>query len=283
MILKPGKVFSIALTAARRFYVERYTYRVSALAFTTLLALVPVLFVMVFFISSFPFFIDKVTLGKKYIVHNFVPGSSLIIQKYLENFLLQAVRLPAISIIFLFATAIMLVDSIQATLNEIWGSAKSRWRLFPTLLLWFILFLFPVFIGWSIYLSTSFFSLPWFSGATKYTSLILGGLPIAINTMIFGVIYVIVPNVAVRWRDGMLGGLVAALLFEIASSAFALYVAEFPSYALIYGALAVIPIFLVWLYIFWFILLYGAVYASEYAMSVKKTSPAAINRGSKSR
>lgn len=98
--------------------------------------------------------------------------------------------------------------------------------------------------------------------------------------MIFGVIYVIVPNVAVRWRDGLLGGFVAALLFEIARAAFALYVAEFPTYALIYGAFAVIPIFLVWLYIFWFILLYGAVYASEFARGVKKTSPAAINRGS---
>lgn len=248
-------------TAAKHLITQRYTYHASALAFITLLALVPLLFVIVSLISIFPIFTKFVDLAQHYIMINFVPASSNVIGYYLGNFTQQAANLPKMGIVFLFITTGILLITIEHTFNEIWQVTNKRNRYTSWLVYWCVLLLTPLLIGLSVFLSSFLFSLTWFSGTTivlGINTLLVACAPILINTMIFSVIYTIIPNYNVRWRDGISGGFVTAILFEISKIGFAFYIKQFPQYELIYGTLAAIPIFLMWIYIAWLIILYGA-------------------------
>jgi membrane protein len=247
--------------AAKRLLQEKYTDRASALAFTTLLALVPLISVIVSLISIFPIFDRFTNLARNYILTNFIPTSGTTIDYYLQSFTQQASKLPLIGLIFLFITAALLIITVEHTLNEIWQAPKRTNKFAIWLLYWAILIFAPIFIGLSVFLSSYVFSLSWFSNLTKTLHLtipLLIALPLVINTIIFSLLYIIVPHCKVKWSDGLYGGLVASILFETAKIGFAFYIKQFPSYELIYGALATIPIFLVWIYISWIIILFGA-------------------------
>ncbi len=248
-------------TATKRLFKEKYTYRASALAFTTLLALVPLISVIVSLIAVLPIFTKFATLAQNYILENFVPTSGNTIQNYLVQFTKQATHLPVIGIIFLFFTALLLIITVEHTLNDIWDVSRRKKSLLALLIYWLILFLSPIVIGFSLFLSSYLFSLKWIAHTTNALGItlpMLSCLPLVINTAIFSLLYVAVPNTPVRWRDGFLGGFIAAILFEVAKKGFAFYIHKFPSYELIYGTLAAIPIFLLWLYISWLIILLGA-------------------------
>ncbi len=257
-------------TAISRYIHDKFFYRASALAFTTLLALVPFLFVLVFFITIFPVTSTIASLGEEYILKNFVPESAQSVQSYFQNFITQAAHLPTLSIIFLFVTAIMLVGTIEDSLNDIWLAHKRIKRVYSFAIFLTTLLLMPVIIGLSVFLSTYLFTLQWISasgGIPGISRIFLDCIPIFINTMIFSLLYIIVPNVRVHFSDGLRGGFIAALLFEIARFTFALYIVKFPTYEFIYGAFAIIPIFLLWLYIFWLIILFGALLTNAYTQA----------------
>jgi membrane protein len=253
-----GKTFWIA---GKRLFQEQYTYRASGLAFTTLIALVPLLSVLVSLITVFPIFTQLIELTENYIFTNFIPHSSNIIQKYLEAFIQQATHLPTVGIIFLLFTSFTLIIMVEHTLNSIWSAPKRKKNFRSFFLYWLVLLVTPIFIGLSVLISTYVFSISWLTGTVNKLGLtipMLASLPLIINTIILSALYIIVPNSKVRFREGVLGGLTAAILFEIAKKAFAFYLKHFPNYELIYGTLATIPIFLIWVYISWLIILYGA-------------------------
>jgi membrane protein len=248
--------------AAQRLFWEDCTYRASALAFTTLLGLVPFLTVIVAVVAVFPIFDRFTSLAQGHILANFLPSSSDVITQYFESFVHQASQLSLLGIFFLFVTAIMLILTIEHTLNEIWETPQREKKIKALLLSWLVLLLTPLFIGLSVLISSYIFSLFWFGGAASRLGLetpLLACIPLVINAAIFTMLYVVVPNVHVTWRDGMLGGLTAAVLFEVAKKAFGFYILRYDSYTVIYGALAAVPIFLSWLYISWLIILYGAI------------------------
>lgn len=259
----------ICVIAIKRFFNEKYTYRASALAFTTLLAIVPLLFIIVFFSAILPFFEDLVALGEVYILQNFVPESAVLIENYFKTFLQQATHLPIITIIFLICVTITLVHTIEETLNDIWRvpRRKRTHKILALLFYWFIFLLIPLLIGLSIFLSSYIFFVGRMINATVFPPFLLTLLPVFINTIIFSLFYTIVPNVSIRWSDGLLGGFIAALLFEVARIGFAFFISQFPSYAIIYGAFAAVPIFLLWLYVFWFIILFGALITHSWVSS----------------
>lgn len=260
--------------AAKRLFLDKYTYRASALAFTTLLTLVPLVVVIVSIISFFPIFTKFITLAQNYIFENFVPTSGTTIQFYLERFINQATKLPTLGIVFLFFTVITLIITIEHTLNDIWQAQQRKKKITAILLYWLVLILMPLLLGFSVFFGSYVFSISWFSGATSKLGIqipLLVSLPLLINTVMFSALYVAVPNCKVPWKDGFLGGFIAAGLFEIAKKGFALYMRKFPNYELIYGTLATIPIFLLWIYISWLIILYGALVThAKYQLSLKK-------------
>lgn len=268
---RPG--LSALVRAFERFMDEQFAYRVSALAFTTLLALVPFVFVIMFVMSFFPSFSDIATLGEKYILSNFMPSPASAIQDYFQDFIHQAGQLPFISIVFLFVTAIMMVNTIVETLNDIWRVHERKNRLYSLFIFSVMLLLMPLIIGLCLFLVTYLFTLRTITTAFStfdMTRHILDILPVLINTLIFSLLYILVPNTRVPWKYGLLGGFLAGIMFEAARYGFAFYIKRFPSYELIYGAFSTLPIFLLWLYLFWFIIIFGALFTQSCAQGSKK-------------
>ena len=251
----------ICVNAGVRLFKEGYTYRASALAFTTVLSLVPLLSVIVTFLTIFPIFTQFSLHARDYIVANFVHTSGKIVEQYLEAFTQHASQLPMISILFLLVTAFTLLITVEHTVNEIWQRRIPIKNWVTLLSHWTILIVAPLGVALSIFLSSYLFSMALFKPAYNLGLKIhlLNYLPIVINTLVFGILYHVLPNYRIHWRQSLTGGIMAAILLEIANKTFAFYIEQFHSYEIIYGALAIIPLFLTWIYIFWLIILYGAI------------------------
>ncbi|MES2219233.1 MAG: YihY family inner membrane protein [Pseudomonadota bacterium] len=270
-IPKPWSIFfSALLMSARRFHKEDYAYRASALTYTTLLALVPLVSVVIALVGHFPAVLKIVELAQSYVLNELVPTSGDAIQYYLKVFTDQAMHLPMVGILFLFLTATLLIYTVEETFDHIWQSREKKQKFLAWLLYWAVLLLAPLAIGLSVFLSTLLFSLSWFEGVAIIKTPLLAIMSIAINIALFSLLYIIVPSAPVKVRNGLMGGVLAALLFEIAKKLFAFYIHKFANYTLIYGALSTIPIFLVWVYISWFIVLYGALFTNAISQVKKR-------------
>lgn len=253
--------YKVLLSATTRFINDEYSYRVAALTYTTLLAIVPFLAVITFFISLFPIFSKIISYAEIYILSNFVPDSAISIKSYFQNFIQQASNLPIISIIFLMVVSIMLINMVQHILNYTWKVKQNIKTIWDWLIAWIILVVAPIFVGLSVLFFSYISSLQWLFSATEFfgiTKLFIFSISFFINTIIFTLIYIIIPNTHVKFKYGLLGGIIAASLFELARVIFAYYIIAYADYEAIYGAFAIFPIFLLWLYITWSIILFGA-------------------------
>ncbi len=165
-----------------------------------------------------------------------------------------------IGILFLVVTSILMMKNIEAALNRIWRVAEPRKGLSSFLLYWAVLSLGPILIGLGLLLTSYIASLSFVSSATEMVgrARLLSILPPLFSALAFMLLYVVVPNCHVPLRNAAIGGLFAAILFEIAKRGFVQFVTLSPSYQLIYGAFAAVPLFLVWVYISWGIILLGA-------------------------
>ncbi|MFP8966087.1 YihY family inner membrane protein [Pokkaliibacter sp. CJK22405] len=243
----------------KRFIEGQGFLNVSALTYTTLFAVVPVLMVMYSALSVLPLF-EGVSLDMQaFIFSHFLPSSSQAVQEYLAGFADQARRLTAVGVVFLLLTAYMTLRTIEQTFNRIWGVVESRKGVASFLLYWAVLTLGPMLFGAAFAISSYIATLPFLTDvsgvAGRYQLLQL--LPWLLSWGAFTLLYWAVPNCSVPVRHAMWGGLLTALLFNIAKAIFTFYVKQFPSYQLIYGAFAVIPLFLLWIYLSWLIVLLG--------------------------
>lgn len=238
---------------------DKCATRASSLTFTTLLAIVPLVVVIFSALSIFPFFNHSADQLQNFIFHNLVPSSGEVIQKYVTDFEKQAHKLPVMGFIFLFVTAIMMMVTIENTLNDIWKVRHRRHLSGSLLMYWALLTLGPVFLSGSVLLSSYIGSLELVHGVKlSGVKSLVELLPPFAAFIAFVFLYVIVPHCRVRLSHAAAGAFVAALLFEIAKYLFGFYVVYFPTYSLLYGALATIPLFLLWLYVSWSIFLFGA-------------------------
>lgn len=259
------KVKQFISLVINNFFNDDCPYRASALAFTTLLALIPLMTVGFIILSAFPVFQTFSRPIQTFIFENFVPTTGKLIHDYLIQFMTQVPRLSILGITFLFITAILLMVTIEHAMNKIWRVDNSRKGVAAFLLYWAILSLGPVFLGLSLAASSYFLSIIFFNSAivpTALTKIVPGFFSFTGFTLLFFV----VPNCKVHLKDALLGGLVATLLFESAKQAFGLYLSYYNTYELLYGAFAAIPIFFIWVYWLWIITLLGA--EVSYASSV---------------
>ncbi|KTD74732.1 YihY family inner membrane protein [Legionella waltersii] len=253
-----------------RFVIQHFiqddcTYIASALAFTSLLAVVPLMSVGLAVFSTFPTFQELADPVQNFIFENFVPATGKALQVYLQQFTSQVSKLSVWGIVFLIITALLVLFTIERAMNKIWRVCSARQGVSAFLLYWAIISLAPIILGLSIVASSYLFSIP-FLADHHAPSFLLNYSPFLLSLIGFTFLYIIVPNCQVFFRHAFCGGFFAALLFEAAKEGFAYYLLRYNTYELLYGAFAIVPIFFIWVYWVWVITLLGA--EISYALSV---------------
>lgn len=244
----------------KRFLADRGPHSAAALTYTTLFAVVPMMTVTFAMLAAIPAFQGVGEQIQGYVFNNFIPSTGATIQEYLVAFTDQARQLTWFGVGFLMATALMMLLTIEKAFNVIWRVRQPRRGMSSFLLYWAILSLGPLLLGAGFAMSTYITSLSLISGphALIGAGTVLKVMPLVFSVAAFTLIYAAVPNTRVPLRHAAIGGLFTAVLFEAAKQAFGLYVSYFPSYQLIYGAFAAVPLFLLWVYLSWMIVLFGA-------------------------
>ncbi|MQA37313.1 YihY family inner membrane protein [Rugamonas aquatica] len=255
------EVRDLFLFAHRRLREESLPQVAGSLTFTTVFALVPLLTIALAIFTTFPLFNTFRTSLEAYFVQSVMPKSiSTTILNYLTMFASKATRLSAVGAVALIFTSIAMMNLIERVFNRIWRvRAERRWTK-RILVYWAIITLGPLLIGVSLTLSGQVFmaTSDLIGDVPVIGALIYTVLSLALTTATFTLLYVAVPNRDVDWYDAAWGGLVAGLAFEVAKRGFAVFITQFPTYSKIYGALAALPLFLLWVYVSWMITLFGA-------------------------
>lgn len=248
------------LDTIRQFIRNQGILNASALTYTTLFAVVPLMTVTYAMLAAIPSFQGVGDQLQGWIFSNFVPATGAVVQDYLADFSSQARKLTAVGVAFLAITAIMMMKNIEAAFNRVWRVTEPRKGLSSFLLYWAVLSLGPILIGLGLVLTSYIASLPLISSATEIAGKLrlLSLLPMLLSAVAFTLLYAAVPNCRVPVKYAAIGAIVVAILFEAAKRGFAFFVTQFPSYELIYGAFAAVPLFLAWIYITWIIILLGA-------------------------
>ncbi|WP_354622667.1 virulence factor BrkB family protein [Psychromonas sp. MME2] len=228
------------------------------LAYVTLLSLVPFLAVIFYMLSAFPMFAKLHTIIEDLIYNNFVPTSGAAIKDHMGGFIENTKKMSMMGIASLIVIALLLISTIDQTINRIWRCNNKRSYVQAFTIYWTILSLGPIIIGGSIALSSYLFTIFQEEGYLSIGQKILSFMPFIFAWLAFAGVYTLVPHQRVRFRYALIGGFLTSLLFHLATDLFSLYITHFPTQQLIYGALAVIPILFVWIYFVWLIILIGA-------------------------
>lgn len=245
----------------QRILADRLTTTAAGLAYTTILALVPLITVIFLLLSAFPMFSEVSETFKFFIFDNLAPTASGTIQQYLEQFITNTNKMTIFGTCGLIVTSLLLINSIDNAFNLIWRTKRKRPLLYNLTIYWTILTLGPIFAGVSITVSSYIFSLQWLSD-TGVNNQLLKFVPFLISILGFWLLYCIVPTEPIPFKESIIGAVLAAILFDLGKKAFTLYITSFPTYQLIYGVLSSIPILLVWIYLSWCIVLFGAEFAA---------------------
>ena len=248
-----------------RFKEDRVIVFSGYLSFVTLLSIVPLLAVIFSVFSLFPVFQDWRGEVESFVFKNFVPTLGEAIQGYLVRFVENATKMTSLGLVVLFLVALLLISSIDHTLNHIWRVRKNRRKLVSFSIYWVVLTLGPVLIGTSLLTTSYLLSLTGFEENTLLVvrKLFLTVLPYLSSFLSFLLLYLLVPHTHVHFWSALSGAMIASVLFELSKSAFALYFTHFPVYKEIYGALAIIPLLFVWIFISWVVILVGAQVAAS--------------------
>ncbi len=249
-----------------RFAQDRCAQTAASLTFTTLLALVPMVTIALAVFSAFPVFEDFSAQIKIYLLNNLMPDNAgKIITQYMQQFADSAARLTAVGIVFLTVTAMLMMLTIDKAFNVIWRVTRPRPLVKRLVIYWAVLTLAPLLIGASLSLTSWLVGLS--MGHVKYVPpfgvVMLKTLPVLFATLAFALLFRLVPNRYVPWTHALIGALFAAVVFETMSRVFGYFISHFTTYTLVYGAFASVPIFLMWIYLSWLTILFGAVIAAS--------------------
>ena len=243
-----------------RFIEDNCLGQASSLAYTTLLSLVPLLTLVFGILAAFPAFQGIKEQMQQLLFDNLIATSGEQVQSYLMGFTQKTSQLTAIGIAFLIMTALLMVRTIDKALNHIWHTSRDRSLISSFMVYWSMLTVAPLLLGISIFITSYLFSLPVLHTMLMpgMMNLLLSLTPFFTSTLAFTLFYLLIPNRKVPLHYAFIGGLVAALLFDGAKRGFALYVTHSDVYETIYGALATVPLFLLWIYVSWVVVLLGA-------------------------
>jgi membrane protein len=253
---------STAQTLRARFRDDRLGLTASSLTFTTTIALVPFITVALAVFTAFPMFAKFQGVLQKWLIESLIPDNiARQVLGYLTQFAGQASKLGVAGLAVLFSTALALILTIDRTLNSIWRVRTPRSLGQRVLVYWAGITLGPLLLGVSLSLTSYAIS-----ASKGVVGVIPGGVQLLLDLLQFSLVaggmaamYHYVPNIHVKWRHAWVGGLFVATGFELAKKVLALYLSKVPTYSVVYGAFATVPILLIWIYVAWVIVLLGAV------------------------
>ena len=253
---------STLLTLAERFREDRLGLTASSLTFTTTIALVPLVTVALAVFTAFPMFAKFQDVLQKWLVESLIPDNiARQVLGYLTQFAGKASKLGVAGVAVLLTTALALVFTIDRTLNAIWRVRKPRPFGQRVLVYWAAITLGPLLLGASLTLT---------SYAITASRSVVGAMPGGVQLLLDAIqfllmaagmaaLYYYVPNTRVRWGHAWAGGLFVSAGFELAKKLLTFYLSKVPTYSVVYGAFATVPILLVWIYMAWVMVLLGAV------------------------
>lgn len=251
-----------AQTLRERFREDHLGLTASSLTFTTTLALVPFFTVALAVFTAFPIFGKLQGALQRWLVSSLVPDSiSRQVLGYLTQFAAKASSLGAAGFSILLVTALALILTMDRTLNDIWRVQRLRPLGQRVLIYWAAITLGPLLMGASLAVTSYVMS-----ASSGVVNTVPNGVQLLFDSIQFLVLaagmaalYHYVPNTPVRWRHAWAGGFFVAVGIELAKKVLALYLSSVPTYSMVYGAFATLPILLVWIYVAWVIVLLGAV------------------------
>ncbi len=247
--------------AAGRFVHDQCIQRAAALAYASLLAIVPLVALGVSIFTNFHAFdlvADKI---REVLLSNLLPTSHTVVERYLSGIASKTTALSIFGIIGLLVAATALLNTMEEAFNHIWRIARKRPWLSRFAAFWATLTLAPVLIGASITITSYFAALPVLRDVTVHAAILRKVdflIPWMMSSLALTMLYMALPNTRVPFRFAISGGLIAGALFELTKYGFAFYVTELAHYERLYGALGALPIFLIWLYLTWVVVLMGS-------------------------
>lgn len=251
-------LFRVFVSSGDRFYWDNGFSKAASLAYSSLLSLIPITALCFGILGTFIQTTDHMTQVKEFFFKPFVPGSATLdgLLPLIEQFSDKIVKLNYVVISTLIFTSLLLLNSIEYTLNQVWQVYESR-RITDRLAIFCaIIVLLPVFAVSGYYTSTKVE--PFMADFGLLGTIYQDALPFLVDFIAFVALYFLVPKAPVRFVPAVFGGLTAALLFGLAKHWFAFYLVRFTAYERVYESLALVPIFLIWLYVSWSIVLFGA-------------------------
>ena len=244
-----------------RFVADKCIQRASALAYASLLAIVPMVVLGFSVFTSFQAFESMAGSVSEALLEYLLPTSQQVVQDYLGTVTEETTTLSVFGIIGLLFVATALLNTIEEAFNDIWRITRARAWLSKFIVFWAALTLAPILIGASITITSYFTALPVLKEVAEGASYISEApflVPWLMSSLAMASLYYVLPNTNVPFRYAAVGGLIAGALFEWTKIGFAFYVTEVANYERLYGALSTLPIFLLWIYLVWVIVLLGS-------------------------
>ncbi len=243
----------------QRFEESENRNSAAVLTLTSLFGVVPFLTVLSFALSWVPEMQGLASEVRSKLFAQFAPATVSNLEEYFDGFAQQTQKLTMIGFLVLMLSALVALKNIEKAFNKVWRIPRGRTGMSGFLLYWAVLSLGPLLLGAGFFITSYLFSVPFVQSASQWSlgQELLSWLPLLLSAIAFTLLYAAVPNCKVPFSKALMGGFLVAGLFEVAKHLFTLFVTSFPSYRLIYGAFAILPLFIIWVYLCWCIVLLG--------------------------
>ena len=252
--------------ALRRARDERVAQVAGSLTFSTVLSVVPLLAVSFALVTRYPLFRQLHEALQQHLLRNLLPDDiSRTVLKHLGQFAANAGGLTLVGFLFVLGAALLLLLTVENTLNRIWQVRKPRPLLKRLLMYLLMLVVGPPLLGASLWATSHLVSasLGLIGHLPPAAAFVLNLGPVLLGTLALGALFYWVPNAPVRRRDALVGGLLASIAFELGKRGFTVYLLKVPTYKAIYGGFAAVPVFLLWVYYSWLVTLAAALVAAN--------------------
>lgn len=254
------KLFRFLKLLVVQFFADLCPMRAASLTFTTLLSIVPLVILTFYVVSFFPRFTNAGNQIEQFILTNFVASSAATISTELQNFVTQVHTFSWTNVVSLIFFELIMIYNIVATVNGVWHTTMKKHVALSFFIYLFFILVGPIVFSFLLFLSSYLTSLPLLSHFVQIDFVrkpFISISPFLIEWITFALFQWVMPSCRVYFRYAVIAGFITMILFEITKWGFVWYFHYFSTYELIYGALATIPIFFMWIYVSWLIIILG--------------------------